>query len=65
MKASPIIIKDDVLIGAHATILASVTIGGGSIVAAIAIVTNDVEPFSIVAGIPAKVIKMIGKIILF
>lgn len=34
MKASPIIIKDDVLIGAHATILTGVTIGEGSIVAA-------------------------------
>ena len=49
------------LIGAHATILAGVTIGEGSIVAAIVIVTKDVGPFSIVAGIPVKVIKMIEK----
>lgn len=40
MKDSPIIIKDDVLIGAHVTILAGVTIGGGSIIAVIAIVTK-------------------------
>ena len=53
MKASPIIIKDDVLIGTHATILASVTIGGGSIVAAIAIVTKDVGPYSVVIGAAA------------
>ena len=61
MKASPIIIKDDVLIEAHATILAGVTIGEGSIVAAETVVTKDVGPYSIVAGIPAKVIKIIEK----
>lgn len=61
MKASPIIIKVDVLIGAHATILAGVTIGEGSIIAAIAIVTKDVGPYSVVMGAPAKIIKKIEK----
>lgn len=45
MKPSPIIIKDDVLIGAHATILAGVTIGEGSIVAAGAVVTKECRAF--------------------
>lgn len=61
MKASPIIIEKDVWIGAHSTILAGVKIGEGSIVAAGAIVTKDVEPYSIVAGVPAKMIKKIEK----
>lgn len=50
-------IEDDVWIGAKATIMKGVTIGTGSIVAAGAIVTKDVEPFTIVGGIPAKFIK--------
>ncbi len=43
-------------IGSNATILAGVTIGEGAIVGAGAVVTKDVPPFSIVAGVPAKVI---------
>ena len=53
----PIIIKDDVWIGANAIILKGVTINQGSIVAAGALVVKDVEKYSIVAGVPAKHIK--------
>ncbi len=54
---SAIIINDDVWIGGGAIILAGVTIGEGSIIAAGAVVNHDVPPYSIVGGVPAKVIK--------
>lgn len=50
-------IEDDCWIAANSIILAGVTIGQGSIVAAGSVVTNDVLPFSIVAGNPARLIK--------
>lgn len=53
-----IIVEDDVWIGHGACILSGVTLGQGSIVAAGAVVTRDVEPYAIVAGIPARVIRM-------
>jgi len=43
-------------LGSHATILAGVTIGEGAMVAAGAVVTHDVPPYTIVAGVPARVI---------
>lgn len=52
-----IIIKDDVWIGARAIVLKGVTIGRGSVVAAGAVVSSDVEPYSIVGGVPAKLIR--------
>lgn len=54
---SPVIIESDVWIGTNAIILSGVKIGVGSIIAAGAIVTKDVEPYSIVAGVPAVRIK--------
>lgn len=51
-------IKDDVWIATGVTILKGVTVGTGSIIAAGALVVNDVPEYSIVAGIPARVIKM-------
>lgn len=51
------IIEDDVWIGFGAIVMSGVTIGRGSIIAAGAIVTKDIAPYSIVAGVPAKVIK--------
>lgn len=56
---SPIVIGDDVWIGAGAAILPGVSVGQGSIVGAGAVVTNDVEPYTIVAGVPAR---PIGKV---
>ena len=52
-----IIVEDDVWIGFRSTILSGVTIGKGSVVAAGAVVTKNVPPFSVVGGVPAKVIK--------
>jgi acetyltransferase-like isoleucine patch superfamily enzyme len=50
-------IEDDCWIAANSIILAGVTVGKGSVVAAGAVVTKDVPPFSIVAGNPAEIIK--------
>ena len=58
-SVKPIIIEDDVMIGANASIMPGVRIGTHSIVAAGAVVTKDVPPHSLVAGVPAKVIKQI------
>lgn len=54
----PITICDGVWIGARAIILPGVTIGEGAVVAAGAVVTKDVEPWTVVGGNPAKIIKM-------
>ena len=53
----PIIIGDDVWIGTDVTILSGVKIGKGSVISAGSIVTKDIENYSIVGGIPAKLIK--------
>jgi acetyltransferase-like isoleucine patch superfamily enzyme len=52
-------IEDDVWIGAGAIVLPGVTIGRGSVVAAGAVVTADVPPFTVVGGVPAKTIKQV------
>ena len=54
---APVIIEDDVWIGAHVTILKGVTIGRGSVVAAGGIVNKSTPPYSISGGVPARVIK--------
>jgi len=54
VKSKPIIIEDDVWIGFNAAVMKGVRIGRGAIVAACAVVTHDVAPFTIVAGNPAK-----------
>lgn len=53
----PVVVKDDVWIGLGATILSGVSIGQGAIIAAGAVVTKDVEPYAIVGGVPAKLIR--------
>jgi 2,3,4,5-tetrahydropyridine-2-carboxylate N-succinyltransferase len=53
----PVIVEDYVMIGANAVILEGVRIGKGAVVAAGSVVIEDVKPNTVVAGIPAKVIK--------
>lgn len=52
----PVVIEDDVWVGANVTILKGVTVGRGSVIAAGAVVTRSVPPYSIAGGVPAKVI---------
>ena len=56
-SATPVVIEDDVLIGANAVILEGVRVGRGAVVAAGAVVIADVPPETVVAGVPARVIK--------
>lgn len=55
---APVVIEDDVWTGANVTILKGVTIGHGSVIAAGAVVTKSCPPYSIIGGVPAKVLKM-------
>lgn len=57
LDIAPVAIGDDVWIGANVVILSGVNIGQGSIIGAGAIVTKDVEPYSVVVGNPAKLIR--------
>lgn len=59
ISTQPVIIGDDVWIGANAVILPGVTIGNHAVVAAGAVVTKDVPDNTIVGGVPAKEIKKI------
>ena len=58
-SADPVIIEDDVLIGANAVVLEGVKVGKGAVVAAGSIVVKDVEPNTVVAGVPAKLLKKV------
>ena len=53
----PIIVRDDVWIGMNAIVLSGVEIGQGAVIAAGAVVTSNIPPYAIAAGVPAKVIK--------
>lgn len=54
----PVVIEDGVWCGANVTILKGVTIGRGSVIAAGAVVTKSCAPYSIIGGVPARLIKM-------
>ena len=57
-SAKPVVVGDDVLIGANAVVIEGVSVGDGAVVAAGAVVVNDVPAGAVVAGVPARVIKM-------
>ena len=59
-SADPVIIEDNVLVGANAVILEGVRVGKGAVVAAGSVVTKNVEPDTVVAGIPARMIKNVS-----
>jgi acetyltransferase-like isoleucine patch superfamily enzyme len=61
ITAQGIVIEDDVWIGAGAIITDGVRIGRGAVVAAGAVVTSDVPPHTVVAGVPARVIRRVGE----
>jgi len=60
-SATPVVVEDGVLMGANAVVLEGVRIGANSVVAAGAVVTNDVPPNTVVAGVPAKIIKQVDE----
>ncbi|RHW39812.1 2,3,4,5-tetrahydropyridine-2,6-dicarboxylate N-acetyltransferase [Lysinibacillus yapensis] len=60
-SATPVIIEDDVVIGANAVVLEGVRVGKGAVVAAGAIVIGDVEPNTVVGGVPARVLKKLDE----
>lgn len=60
-SAKPVIIEDGVLIGANVVVLEGVTVGKGAVVAAGAVVIDDVAPYTVVAGTPARKIKDIDE----
>ncbi|RLQ90613.1 2,3,4,5-tetrahydropyridine-2,6-dicarboxylate N-acetyltransferase [Falsibacillus albus] len=60
-SAKPVVIEDDVVVGANAVILEGVTVGKGAVVAAGAVVVDDVPPNTVVAGTPARVLKEIDE----
>lgn len=56
-RLRPLVIGSDVWIGSRAVILPGITIGHGAVIAAGAVVTKDVAPYTIVAGVPARPIR--------
>ena len=58
-QAEPIKVEDRVWIGARSIILGGVTIGQGSVIAAGAVVTRDVAPYTLVGGVPARAIRQL------
>lgn len=59
-RTSPIVIEDDVWVGAYAVILKGVRIGKGAVIAAHSVVTKDVPEYTVVGGVPARVIAERG-----
>lgn len=57
-SATPVVVEDNVMVGANAVVIEGCRIGHDAVVAAGAVVVSDVPPCSVVAGCPARVIKM-------
>lgn len=60
-RVADVIVEDGVMIGEHVTVLAGVTIGRNSWIGANAVVTKDIPPYSIAAGVPARVIRRLDE----
>ena len=60
LRGAPIVVGDDVWIGANVVVLPGVTIGEGAVVAAGSIVRDDVDPYTVVAGAPARAVSRRG-----
>ncbi|OGU74169.1 MAG: 2,3,4,5-tetrahydropyridine-2,6-dicarboxylate N-acetyltransferase [Ignavibacteria bacterium RBG_16_34_14] len=60
-SADPVVIEDEVLIGANAVVLEGIKVGKGAVIAAGSVVVKDVEPYSVVAGVPAKFLKKVDE----
>jgi bifunctional N-acetylglucosamine-1-phosphate-uridyltransferase/glucosamine-1-phosphate-acetyltransferase GlmU-like protein len=58
MASTPVILEDEVWLGAHAVVLAGVRIGRGAVIGAGSVVTCDVPPNAVAAGAPARVLRM-------
>ena len=61
VEMKPVLIDENAWLGANSTILPGVTVGKNAVVAAGAVVTKDVPANTVVAGVPAKIIKEIGE----
>lgn len=61
-RKEPIVIEDNVFIGARSIILKGVTIGEGAVVGAGSVVSKDVLPYTVVCGNPAKIVKTLNKV---
>ena len=57
-SATPVVIEDEVVIGANAVVIEGVRVGRGAVVAAGAVVIEDVPAGAVVAGSPARIVKM-------
>jgi maltose O-acetyltransferase len=60
-RKAPINIADDAWIGAAAIVVPGITVGRGAVVGAGSVVTRDVAPFTVVAGVPSRLIRTIGE----
>jgi tetrahydrodipicolinate N-acetyltransferase len=58
-NAQPVIVGDNVVMGANAVVLEGVTIGSGAVIAAGSVVISDVPENAVIAGVPGRIIKMV------
>lgn len=58
IETAPVVVEDDADLGINSVILPGVTVGRGAIVGAGAVVTHDVPAYAVVAGVPAKVLRL-------